>query len=213
MATLDGVERTFTTDDLLICDGDGPVAVAGVMGGLDTEIRDETQDVLIECAYFDPRSIRRTSRRLGLHTDSSHRFERGVDPEAVPRVLASAASLIAELGGGAAATTAIDRVATPYEPKTIRFVPPEPPSCSARRCRKRRAFASSNRLDAASSSRATTRSPRKRRAGGRTSDARSTLIEEVARVRGYEEIPTAVPRVHPSESGTASLLKFVDRAA
>ncbi|MBW1761895.1 MAG: hypothetical protein JRJ64_10380, partial [Deltaproteobacteria bacterium] len=112
MATLDGVERTFTADDLLICDGDGPVAIAGVMGGLDTEIRDETHDVLIECAYFDPRSIRRTSRRLGLHTDSSHRFERGVDPEAIPRVLASAAALMAELGGGVAATTAIDRVAT-----------------------------------------------------------------------------------------------------
>ncbi|MFA9411128.1 MAG: phenylalanine--tRNA ligase subunit beta, partial [Deltaproteobacteria bacterium] len=108
MATLDGVERTFTADDLLICDGNGPVAVAGVMGGLDTEIREETEDVLIECAYFDPRSIRRTSRRLGLLTDSSHRFERGVDPEAIPRVLASAASLIADLGGGAAASTAID---------------------------------------------------------------------------------------------------------
>ncbi|MGB5547290.1 MAG: phenylalanine--tRNA ligase subunit beta, partial [Polyangiales bacterium] len=123
MATLDDVERSFSNDDLLICDADGPVAVAGVMGGLDTEIRDETQDVLIECAYFNPRSIRRTSRRLGLHTDSSHRFERGVDPEAIPRVLASAASLIAELGGGAAATTAIDRVAAPYEARTIRFRP------------------------------------------------------------------------------------------
>ena len=124
MATLDGIERTFTADDLLICDGEGPVAVAGVMGGLNTEIQDETQDVLIECAYFDPRSIRRTSRRLGLHTDSSHRFERGVDPEAIPRVLASASSLIAELGGGAAATTAIDRIAIAYEPKVDWF-----PSC------------------------------------------------------------------------------------
>ena len=210
MATLDGVERTFTADDLLICDGEGPVAVAGVMGGFDTEIRDETQDVLIECAYFDPRSIRRTSRRLGLHTDSSYRFERGVDPEAVPRVLASAASLIAELGGGVAATTAIDRIAMAYEPKSIRFRPARtaqphaPPAAKDESVRILESlgfpFFQEN----------------VRRVWGLAPSWRPDLerevdlIEEVARVRGYEEIPTAVPRVHPSEAGTASLLKFVD---
>ena len=210
MATLDGVVRTFTADDLLICDGDGPVAVAGVMGGLDTEIRDKTQDVLIECAYFDPRSIRRTSRRLGLQTDSSHRFERGVDPEAVPRVLASAASLIAELGGGVAATTAIDRVAIAYEPKSIRF--------RSTRAAQLLGTPVSNdeslrileslgcRIVERSDDVITTEAPSWRPDLDREVD----LIEEVARVRGYEEIPTAVPRVHPSEAGTAGLLKFVD---
>jgi len=210
MATLDGVVRTFTADDLLICDGDGPVAVAGVMGGLDTEIRDETQDVLIECAYFDPRSIRRTSRRLGLQTDSSHRFERGVDPEAVPRVLASAASLIAELGGGVAATTAIDRVAIAYEPKSIRF--------RSTRAAQLLGTPVSNdeslrileslgcRIVERSDDVITAEAPSWRPDLDREVD----LIEEVARVRGYEEIPTAVPRVHPSEAGTAGLLKFVD---
>jgi phenylalanyl-tRNA synthetase beta chain len=211
MATLDAVERTFTSDDLLICDGDGPVAVAGVMGGLDTEIRDDTQNVLIECAYFDPRSIRRTSRRLGLHTDSSHRFERGVDPEAVPRVLASASSLIAELGGGIAATTAIDCVATAYEPKSIRFRPVRaaqllgtPVSTDE----SLRIFESLGcRIVEQSGDTITAEAPSWRPDLGREVD----LIEEVARVRGYEEIPTAVPRVHPSETGTASLLKFVDQ--
>ncbi|MBW2211830.1 MAG: phenylalanine--tRNA ligase subunit beta [Deltaproteobacteria bacterium] len=210
MATLDGVERTFTADDLLICDGDGPVAIAGVMGGLDTEIRDETHDVLIECAYFDPRSIRRTSRRLGLHTDSSHRFERGVDPEAIPRVLASAAALMAELGGGVAATTAIDRVATAYEPKTIRLRPARAAQLLGTPVSKDESLrileALGCRIVEQSDDAITAEAPSWRPDLEREVD----LIEEVARVRGYEQIPTAVPRVHPSETGTAGLLKFVD---
>lgn len=209
MATLDSVARTFTSDDLLICDGEGPVAVAGVMGGADSEIRDDTKDILIECAYFDPRSIRRTSRRLGLHTDSSHRFERGVDPEAVPRVLASAASLIAELGGGVAATTALDCVAIAHSPKSIEFRPA------------RAAQLLGTSIDAQDSQRIleavgcrivehadpsfVIEPPSWRPDLGREVD----LIEEVARVRGYDEIPTAVPRVHPSESGTPEVLRFI----
>ncbi len=210
MATLDGVERTFTVDDLLICDGEGPVAVAGVMGGLDSEIRDETEDVLIECAYFDPPSIRRTSRRLGLHTDSSHRFERGVDPQAIPQVLASAASLIAELGGGAAATTAIDRVATAHEPKSIHFRPSRAAQLLGTPVSKDeslRIFESLGcRIVEQSAEAITAEAPSWRPDLGLEVD----LIEEVARVRGYEEIPTAVPRVHPSETGTPGRLKFVD---
>ena len=211
MATLDAVERSFIADDLLICDGNGPVAIAGVMGGLDTEIRDDTQNVLIECAYFDPRSIRRTSRRLGLHTDSSHRFERGVDPEAVPQVLASAASLIAELGGGVAATTAIDRVAKPYEPNSIRFRPARAAQLLGTAVSKEESLSILESLGCRileqSDDAITAEAPSWRPDLVREVD----LIEEVARVRGYEEIPTAVPRVHPSETGTASLLKFVDR--
>ena len=210
MATLDGIERTFTSDDLLICDGEGPVAVAGVMGGLDSEIRDETTNVLIECAYFDPRSIRRTSRRLGLNTDSSHRFERGVDFEAVPAVLASAASLIAELGGGAAATTAIDRVASPYERRSIRLRPARasrllgtPVSADeSHRILESLGCRITDEDDAQIVAEAPSWRPDLRR--------EVDLIEEVARVRGYDEIPTAVPRVHPSESGTPGLLKTMD---
>jgi phenylalanyl-tRNA synthetase beta chain len=211
MATLDDVERSFTTDDLLICDANGPVAVAGVMGGLGTEIHPDTEQVLIECAYFDPRSIRRTSRRLGLHTDSSHRFERGVDPEAIPRVLASAASLIAELGGGAAATTAIDRIATPFEPKSIRFRPSRAARLLGTPVSKEESLrileSLGCRVIEKSDASITVQAPSWRPDLGREVD----LIEEVARVRGYEQIPTAVPRVHPSEAGTSSLLKFVDR--
>ena len=210
MATLDEVERTFTEDDLLICDANGPVAVAGVMGGRDTEIRDETSDVLIECAYFDPRSIRRTSRRLGLHTDSSHRFERGVDPGAVPRVLASASSLIAELGAGAAATTAIDRIAKPFEQTSIRFRPSRAAQLLGTPVSKAESLdileSLGCRVSEDGGDLLIAEAPSWRPDLGREVD----LIEEVARVRGYEEIPTAVPRVHPSKAGTSGLLKFVD---
>jgi len=210
MATLDGVERVFTDDDLLICDGEGPIAVAGVMGGLDSEIRDETQDVLIECAYFDPPSIRRTSRRLGLHTDASHRFERGVDPNAVPLVLASAASLIAELGGGAAATTAIDRVASMKEPQSIHFRPARASQLlgtpvSTDECLGILESLGCRVVEETGDGIAA-EAPSWRPDLQREVD----LIEEVARVRGYDRIPTAVPRVHPSETGTPGLLKFSD---
>jgi phenylalanyl-tRNA synthetase beta chain len=194
----------------LICDGEGPVAVAGVMGGLDSEISDNTTDVLIECAYFDPRSIRRTSRRLGLQTDSSYRFERGVDPQAVPRVLASAASLIADLGGGAAATTAIDCIAKPHEPRRIRFRP----SRAAKLLGTPVSQEESEKILASLGCKLVEQGddeivaevPSWRPDLRREVD----LIEEVARVHGYDEIPTAVPRVHPSETGTRGLLRFED---
>ncbi|MFO0669222.1 MAG: phenylalanine--tRNA ligase subunit beta [Polyangiaceae bacterium] len=102
MRTLDGVDRTLTADDLLICDASRPVALAGVMGGENTEIRPTTQRVLLECAYFAPRVVRRAARRHGIHTESSHRFERGVDWGDTDWTLARAAALVADLGGGTA---------------------------------------------------------------------------------------------------------------
>lgn len=100
LRTLDSVERALSTDDLVIADGEGAVALAGVMGGEGSEIRAATSRVLIECAYFAPRSVRRTARRHGMHSESSFRFERGVDPSALPDVLAHAASLMTHLAGG-----------------------------------------------------------------------------------------------------------------
>ena len=92
--SIDHVERKLRTDDLLICDATHPVAIAGVMGGAGSEISDETTDILLECAYFDPSTVRRTARRQGMHTESSHRFERGVDPNMVPECLARAVELV-----------------------------------------------------------------------------------------------------------------------
>jgi phenylalanyl-tRNA synthetase beta chain len=100
--TLDGVDRILDADDLVIADGEGAVALAGVMGGANSEIGNATKDVLFECAYFDPRGVRRASRRHGLHTESSHRFERGVDPSDTEQVLADAVKLTLDWAGGKA---------------------------------------------------------------------------------------------------------------
>ena len=97
--TLDNKERKLSSDMLMICDEDRPVAVAGIMGGLNSEISDTTTRVLLESAYFDPVSIRRTSKRLGLNTESSHRFERGVDPCGVITALNRATQLILKNNG------------------------------------------------------------------------------------------------------------------
>jgi phenylalanyl-tRNA synthetase beta chain len=98
--TLDGQERPLTPETLLICDGENPVALAGIMGGLESEVTEATRQVLIESAYFDPGTIRRTAKRLSLSTESSYRFERGVDPEGTIHALERAAQLMAEVGGG-----------------------------------------------------------------------------------------------------------------
>ncbi len=111
--TLDGVERMLSKDMLLICDADRPVALAGVMGGQNSEVSGETTDIFLESAYFNPSCVRKTSRKLGLHTEASHRFERGADPEGVVKALDRAASMIAELAGGAVATGRIDEYPTP----------------------------------------------------------------------------------------------------
>jgi phenylalanyl-tRNA synthetase beta chain len=100
LVTLDEVTRTLNAGDLVVCDGERPVALAGVMGGAATEVGSATTTVLIEAACFDPASVRRTARRTALHSDSSHRFERGVDPQRVLLALDYAAGLLAELAGG-----------------------------------------------------------------------------------------------------------------
>ena len=98
--TLDGQERPLTWETLLICDAVQPVAIAGVMGGQASEVTGDTRQVLIESAYFNPPSIRRTSKRLGLSSESAYRFERGVDPDGVVPALNRAAQLMAQCGSG-----------------------------------------------------------------------------------------------------------------
>ena len=116
--TLDGQERPLTPETLLICDGEKPVALAGVMGGLFSEVMEATRQVLIESAYFNPGSIRRTSKRLGLSTEASYRFERGVDPEGTIHALERAAQLMAQLGGGRVLAGRLDEYPQPvYRPR------------------------------------------------------------------------------------------------
>lgn len=100
LRTLDDVERTLAAEDLLICDLERPVAIAGVMGGASTEVSRSTTEVLLESAAFERSGILRTARRLDLHSEASHRFERGVDPEGLDRAAARAAELIVAWSGG-----------------------------------------------------------------------------------------------------------------
>ena len=111
--TLDSKEHKLCEDDLVICDGQGSVALAGVMGGENSEIDVNTIDVLLESAYFDPNTVRRTSKRLGIHTEASHRFERGIDIDMVPVALERATQLIVETSGGEAAGGLIDVFSPP----------------------------------------------------------------------------------------------------
>ena len=96
---LDGSERTLDSDDLVVADEKKALALAGVMGGWDSMITAETKNVLVEAAWFDPASIRGTSRRHGLHTDASHRFERGADFNAPPVASALVSRFLLESGG------------------------------------------------------------------------------------------------------------------
>ncbi|HEU4439665.1 MAG TPA: phenylalanine--tRNA ligase subunit beta [Methylomirabilota bacterium] len=113
MKTLDGQERALGPDMALVCDPEHAVGIGGVMGGADSEVTASTTRVLLEAAYWDPGSIRRTSRALGLSTDAAYRFERGGDIEAPPDVLARAAQLMGDLGGGAVARGALDAYPAP----------------------------------------------------------------------------------------------------
>lgn len=119
--TLDGKVRETNRDTLLICDGKGPLAIAGVMGGRDSEITEQTQIVVIESAYFNPLSIRRTSKRLGLSTDASQRFERGADPEITTWALDRAAQLINEVAGATVLKGRIDVYPRKIRPLKIAF--------------------------------------------------------------------------------------------
>jgi len=108
IATLDGQERKLTREMLVIADAKRPVAIAGVMGGADTEVDEKTTSVLLESAYFNPRFVRRTSRQLGLVTEASYRFERGADPEAQAPAATRAAELIRKVAGGEVKTGVVE---------------------------------------------------------------------------------------------------------
>ncbi|MDD2963401.1 MAG: phenylalanine--tRNA ligase subunit beta [Bacteroidales bacterium] len=117
--TLDGVERSLTADDLMICNGDEPMCIGGVFGGFGSGVTEATTSVFLESACFDQASVRRTSKHHGLHTDASFRFERGVDPTATLFALQRAAQLMVEWCHAEVASEIIDVVSTPYSPVAI----------------------------------------------------------------------------------------------
>ncbi|MDR0307448.1 MAG: phenylalanine--tRNA ligase subunit beta [Chitinispirillales bacterium] len=122
--TLDGIERKLAGDDLLICDAKKPTALAGIMGGLGSQITDSTKDVFLECAFFEQTGVRKTSKRLGLSTDSSYRFERGVDPaQGLENAINTAAYLMQEIAGGTVSAGKIDTHSEPFPEKKMTLRP------------------------------------------------------------------------------------------
>ncbi|HEX8791699.1 MAG TPA: phenylalanine--tRNA ligase subunit beta [Polyangiaceae bacterium] len=198
LVTLDGVERTLTEDDLVICDGEGPVALAGVMGGGNSEIVDGTTRVLLECAYFDARGVRRAARRHGLHTESSHRFERGVDWGDTTWVLGRAAALVTKLAGGTPLekTRIFEARALARRTVTLRhariggLLGVDVPHGDAEATLGRLGFA----CRASQPGMDVWEVPSHRPDVSREVD----LVEEVARVRGFDAIPAELPAFKPS---------------
>lgn len=190
LKTIDAEERELTPDMLVIADAENPVALAGVMGGFDSEITDQTVDVLLESAYFHPPSIRKTSKALGMHTEASHRFERGADPEGVIPAINRAAQLIVEVAGGAVCSGIVDvypgeREAINIElrPERVNFVlGTEIAHNDIRGILTRLGFAVSDAFEVTV--------PTFRPDVGQEID----LVEEIARVYGFDNIPTTLPR-------------------
>jgi phenylalanyl-tRNA synthetase beta chain len=119
--TLDGQMRELSADMLVIADAERPVAIAGVMGGADSEVADGTTVIVLESAYFNPLSVRRTSRKLGLKTEASMRFERGADPRLPVMAMERACALLDAIGAGRARGTVVDRYPARVEPRTLRL--------------------------------------------------------------------------------------------
>jgi len=119
ITTLDGKDRVLPPDTLLICDAQKPVAIAGIMGAQNSEVNEQSTNILLEAAYFEPRGIRRSSKALGLLTDASKRFERGTDPNQLEASLDRAATLIQELAGGVIAEGIINIQARDFIPKIV----------------------------------------------------------------------------------------------
>lgn len=192
--TLDGQQRQLVAEDLVICDAEGAVALAGIMGGQNSEIQDDTVEVLLESAYFSPNGIRRTSKRLGIHSESSHRFERGADVDMVPVALDRAAQLIQATAGGAVCVGPIDCYPSVLRPREIELSSPKANAVLGLDLTTEQVAAHLESIGlqvAAGDGEGTLRVqvPLFRPDLEREID----LIEEVARLNGYDAIPVTMP--------------------
>ena len=206
--TLDGKERTMSAEDLMICDQERPVAIAGVMGGQNSEVNDKTKNILLEAAFFQPTSIRRTSKRLGLQTEGSRRFEKGCDPNQVILALDRAALLMQEIAGGKVCAGVLDVKKKEFAPKAVH-------------CRLSRA----NAILGTQLSLSEVEMVFQRLGMGYKWDGQDTftisvptyrfdiqgeidLIEEVARIYGFDNIPKKDPHYTSSKLAHASIYLF-----
>jgi len=211
--TLDGQTRTLNEEILMICDAERSVALAGIMGGLNSEIFAGSKNVLVESAYFDPIVIRRGAKSLGLSTEASYRFERGVDVEGVINALNRSLMLISRLAGGKIALGVIDNYPEPFHPPVIdlrvdqtnRFLGT---SIAREPMMGYLGALEMTVVDGNDDNHLQVTPPSFRVDITREID----LIEEVARLEGYDNIPVTFPPIRPSDEKDASDLGLGSRA-
>ncbi|HLQ59551.1 MAG TPA: phenylalanine--tRNA ligase subunit beta [Gemmatimonadales bacterium] len=196
IVTLDGVTRKLTAEMTAICDAERPTIVAGVMGSTDSEVSESTTDIVLECAYFQPTRIRRTRRTLGLSSESSYRFERGIDMLGMPDALARAVALIRAVAGGDMREPPIDLWPEPQKPRSVflrearvgHLLGVSIPRKEIERLLSAVAFVAAPKDD-----RLAVQVP-----GWRPDVTREVdLIEEVARLRGYDSFPDELRPYRP----------------
>lgn len=208
MTTLDGKERALSADDLVIADAQKPVALAGVMGGQTSEVSESTTRILLESAMFEPAGIRRTARRHALHTEASHRFERGMDEKTAGLAADRCAQLIVQLAGGKLFEGAIDRYPNPLPPATVKVRPERvsailgvkvPAEEVARWLKALELTPKDGGWEVPSWRRDLTRE--------------IDCIEEIARLRGYDAIPIEIPKAGVGETAAIEAHLRVKTAA
>ena len=218
LKTLDGVDRKLTTEDLVIADAKKPVALAGVMGGFDTMITERTKNVLIESAWFDPATVRSMAKRHGMHTDASHRFERGADYGITPLACDRVAELILQSAGGELHGERIDAVARelPRLPIPLRHSEMQAQSWHRHKRGRSRADPAKTGLRRAANCRSPRHPPSASSGSARDDNSYEPtdgdfsvqvptwrldvereidLLEELARIYGYNNFPNTLPGI------------------
>ncbi len=193
LRTLDGQDRTLEATDLVIADDSGAIALAGVMGGAESEVHEGTANLLLESAHFAPSRVRKTARRLGLHSEASYRFERSVDPDGQQRAADRAALLLAELAGGTVAPGILEASGDPApRAAEIALEPARVNRLLGTQLSAAEMIALLARIDVAAEPRGAglhCKLPRHRADLAIPAD----LIEEIARIHGYDAIPATLP--------------------
>lgn len=192
ITTLDDVRRTLDSETLVIADAEKAVAIAGIMGGADTEVTLTTQNILLESAYFEGSSIRKNSRKLGLRSESSHRFEKGIDLVAAEEAMNRAAQLIEEMAAGKPAKDSVDVFPSGYKPVEVAISLEQVNSLLGTNLSDKIVENTFSRLQFTwekQGSNYLVQIPSYRRDITRMVD----LVEEVARLYGYNNIPTTLP--------------------
>lgn len=216
LKTLDGVERTLTNDMLVIADAEKAVALAGIMGGEESEISSQTKDVLIESAYFAPHSIRLTARQLGMDTEASRRFERGADPDGAVRAQQRCVELICELAGGVASEDAVDVYPKPFNARVVGLQPERVPGLTSLSVETNEMVRILTGLGFEQTGESDGRINFKVPSWRVDVEQEEDLVEEVARHTGYEKIGEELPpsnvsgEYQPSEMQQRSLRRALN---